>query len=383
MKNFDVIVIGAGSTGVPCAMFLAEAKLKTLVIDLMPSVGQGQNKTAIGGIRATHSDGSKIKTCLESITIFRDWRRLEGDDIGWQEGGYTFPAYREGDETLLKNTLAVQKKFGLDIDWIDSAAVRKIVPGINPENLRGATYSPHDGNASPLLAINAFFRKSVKLGAAYRFNEKVVQILIENGSIKGVKTNKDTYQAPFVVNAAGAGAAQIGAMAGVNLPVVCDSHEGGITEPVEKFFAPMVVDMRPGKSSKNIYFYQNDEGQIVFCLTPEPIIIGTDRRSTSLFLPLIAERMIALIPRLANIKVRRVWRGLYPMTPDGFPIVDAAGQPKGFIIAAGFCGQGFMLGPGVGKLVQKLVTGSLSQDDRQTLEGFRLRRQFAGMEVFK
>ena len=63
VEKYDVIIAGAGSIGTPMAMFLAEKKLRTLVIEALPSVGQGQNKCAIGGVRATHSDGSKIKTC--------------------------------------------------------------------------------------------------------------------------------------------------------------------------------------------------------------------------------------------------------------------------------------------------------------------------------
>ena len=73
MNHFDVIVIGAGSVGVPTAMALAKEKLRVLTIDALASPGQGQNKKAIGGIRATHSDKGKITTCLRSIDIFSTW----------------------------------------------------------------------------------------------------------------------------------------------------------------------------------------------------------------------------------------------------------------------------------------------------------------------
>jgi hypothetical protein len=56
-------------------------------------------------------------------------------------------------------------------------------------------------------------------------------------------------------------------------------------------------------------------------------------------------------PRLANIRVRRTWRGLYPMTPDGFPIVGWAKEVEGYLLAVGMCGQGLMLGPGLGELL--------------------------------
>ena len=145
----------------------------------------------------------------------------------------------------------------------------------------------------------------------------------------------------------------------------------------------MVVDIRAEEHSNNYYFYQNPDGQIVFCLTPHPPIWGSPRNSTSVFLPRVSRRMISLLPRLAGIKVRRTWRGLYPMTPDGFPIVDKISEPDGLIAAVGMCGQGFMLGPGIGELLARMVTGETSHEDTEILKGFRLNRSFAGMEQYK
>ena len=96
-NSYDVIVIGAGSVGTPLALALAGRGLRTLVLEKEASPGQGQNKCAIGGVRATHSDGSKIKACLRSLRIFSTWREKYGEDIGWIKGGYLFPVYTERD----------------------------------------------------------------------------------------------------------------------------------------------------------------------------------------------------------------------------------------------------------------------------------------------
>ncbi len=383
VKSYDVIIIGAGSIGVPLAMSLAEKKLRALVIEARPSVGQGQNKCAIGGVRATHSDGSKIKACLRSLDIFSTWHKKHGDDIGWLKGGYLFPVYTESDEALLRDMLKVQQKFGLNINWISADEVKKRVPGVEEKDLRGGTYSPEDGSASPLLSINAFYALAVKLGAEFRFNEEITGFIKEHGAIKGVRTAKGEYFAPVTVNAAGARAAELSALAGVKVPVRPDCHEAGITEPVRKFFEPMVVDIRPGDKSKNYYFYQNSEEQIVFCLTPNPPIWGDDRRSTSEFLPEVSKRMISLMPALANLKVRRTWRGLYPMTPDGFPIVDFPAAAPGYALAVGMCGQGFMLGPGLGSALASIIAGEKNAEDLEILEGFKLERAFSGQEKLK
>jgi len=382
MNNFDVIVIGAGSVGVPTALALAEKKLKVLVIDHLSSPGQGQNKKAIGGIRATHSDFGKIRISQQSIEIFSSWKEKYGMDIGWISNGYSFPAYSDQDEKKLKDLLKIQKSFGLNIDWISAEEYAKLVPGINEENLKGSTYSPDDGSASPLLTINAFYLKSLELGAEYKFREKVIDLKKVSNSFN-VKTDKGNYACKFIINAAGNEAAEIGKMLNIELPVVPDSHEGAITEPVERFFGPMIVDMRPSKDSANYYFYQNNEGQIIFCITPTPPFYGTDSDSTSWFLPKVAKRMVALFPKLANLKVRRTWRGQYPMSPDGFPIVSNTKEIHGFIQAVGMCGQGFMLGPGLGELIARMITDELSEDDHRILKSFELYRDFSGMEQFK
>lgn len=387
MKHIDVIIIGAGSVGVPTALALARNKIGVLVIDALASPGQGQNKKAIGGIRATHSDKGKINACLRSIEIFSTWKEIHGDDIGWIQNGYSFPAYTDEDAENLKSLMKIQKSFDLDIEWLAPDDYLELVPGINTRHLRGATYSPKDGSASPLLAINAFYFKSLEYSAQYRFNEKVVEIGI-NGTDVTVQTDKDRYIAPKLINAAGNHARQMGQMVGLDFPVQPDSHEGAITEPVERFFGPMIVDMRPSRDpatadSANYYFYQNNEGQVIFCLTPKHLIKGTQNKATSVFLPQVAKRMVTLFPKLANIKVRRTWRGQYPMTPDGFPIVGPTTEFPNFINAIGMCGQGYMLGPGLGELLARIVMGQLTEDDEDALKHFNLDRSYSGTEQFK
>ena len=381
-KSYDVIIIGAGSVGVPITLFLAKEMFKVLVIEKQPSPGQGQNKKAIGGIRATHSDKAKIQISLESIDIFSTWKEKYGDDIEWQSNGYSFPAYTDEHEKMLKVLLKIQKSFGLNIDWISSEEYLELVPGICKENLHGSTFSSEDGSASPLLSLNAFYFKSKEFGAEYHFNEEVIGIKESNSRISSIITNKGEYYCKFLIDASGNSAKKIGKIVGLNIPVQPDSHEGGITEPVQTFFKPMVVDLRPGLDSQNYYFYQNTEGQVVFCITPEPPIKGTDSRSTSAYLPQVSRRMIELFPKLKNIKVRRTWRGQYPATPDGFPIIGKT-EVEGFILAVGMCGQGYMLGPGIGKLIARLLTNNLSKDIEENLNSLSLYRQFGGEEKFK
>ncbi|MBF0242455.1 MAG: FAD-binding oxidoreductase [Desulfamplus sp.] len=391
-KNYDAIIIGAGSVGLPAAMSLGALGVKTAVIDKMPSAGQGENKHAIGGIRATHSDPGKIIACIRSIEIFSTWKEIHGDDIEWLTGGYMFPVYREKEENLLKSFLPIQRKYGLEIDYISADAVAQIAPGINRDGLLGGTFSPNDGSASPMNSAAAFFRKAKETGNVdFYFKESVTKIDRVSGSNNFViTTDKDSYNTPILIDTAGPFSRQLGEMvtldgkpANLDIPVFPDSHEGGVTEPVEPFFKTMLVDLRPGPGSKNYYFYQNAHGHIIFCITPDPPILGFDKRETSLFLPQVASRMLNLMPRLKNIRVRRVWRGLYPMTPDGSPIVSWNKDVPGLLHATGMCGQGYMLGPGVGEIISRMVTDQLTESDKIVIDEFSLYRSFGGEEALK
>ena len=386
-NTYDAIVVGGGSVGVPSAYYLAERGLKVLVIDRRPAVGQGDNKAAIGGVRATHSDPAKILLCTRSLDVLSTWKDLHGDEIGWKPGGYCFPVYTEALETTLRGLFPIQKRFGLSNGWVDADGVAKLVPGVNREGLRGGTYSPHDGQVSPLLLPVILMRHAMRMGAELRVKEQVIGYEISNGKITGVRTDKELYHAPRVILATGADATEHGRLLGIDIPVAPDSHEAGITAAVAPFLKPLVVDMRPGPEGKtaNFYFGQNHEGQLIFCYTPSELFPGTNRENLSEFLPILAGRMISLVPRLGNLLVRRIWRGCYPMTPDGVPIIGNVPEIEGLTLAVGMCGQGFMLGIGVGQEVAHLAIDGEYVLPREASDPIRYGREFVKgkMEALK
>ncbi|MEA3310120.1 MAG: FAD-binding oxidoreductase [Chloroflexota bacterium] len=383
-NNYDVIIIGAGSVGVPTALALVRKNVNVLVLDKFASAGQGSNKTAIGGIRATHSDPAKIRLCLRSLEIISTWEENYGHNIEWTRGGYSFVAYREREEEILKGLLKIQQAYGLNIAWHEKEDLLAIIPDLNPQGLRGGTFSPEDGHCSTLLTSHAIYDQARREGATFHFNEKVTAVLLDGARVMGVQTGRGSYHAPVVINAAGAGAGEVGKLVGLAHPINPESHEAGITEPVAQFLGPMVVDIQPATGSANYYFFQLGTGQIVFCITPSPSIPGFDRRETSTFLPLVSRRMVKLMPRLANLRVRRTWRGLYPMTPDGSPLVGWAEEVSGYLMAIGMCGQGYMLGPGLGELLARMVTQQeLAAEDEETLAILSPYRAFTGEEALK
>ena len=380
---YDIIIIGAGSVGVPSSYFLARAGFKVLVIDSLPSVGQASNKHAIGGIRATHSDPAKIHLGKRSLEIFTSWEEQYGDDIEWHKGGYSFVAYNPSNAVTLQELTKWQQQNDLNISWLNKADLLEIIPNLNHENLIGGTFSPDDGSASPLKSAFCFYQRAKEFGAVYHFNETVLSFIKNDNKVMGVMTDKGKYYCQWVVNAAGGWARPLSSKLGVDVPVNPDSHEAAITEPVARLFHPMIVDMRPYPDSANFYFYQHPTGKIIFCMTPDPAILGIHTIASSNFLPKAARRLIELLPVLKHIRVRRVWRGVYPMTPDGAPIISEVQGLDGYVLAVGMCGQGFMFGPGVGELITHLLEDNLDDSDRIVLDRLTYHRNFESIEILK
>ncbi len=353
------------------------------MLEQLASVGQASNKHAIGGIRATHSDPAKITLGNRSLDVFKSWQEQHGDDIEWRQGGYSFVAYTEEHVKSLQDLCGWQVQHGLNISWLGREDLLSVIPHLNAEGLLGGTYSPEDGSASPLKSAFAFHKRAIEKGAEFHFNEKVTGFIHEGDRVNGVKTDRGSYYGKWIINAAGGWAKTISQMAGVDIPIEPDSHEAAITEPVQRLFYPMIVDMRARPGSANFYFYQHPTGKIIFCMTPEPAILGSHTLASSDFLPRAARRLLELMPVLQHIRVRRVWRGTYPNTPDGSPILGEVPGLDGYLLATGMCGQGFMFGPGVGLLMRDLILNHLDNQDKIILESLSYSRSFDSVEVLK
>jgi sarcosine oxidase subunit beta len=118
-------------------------------------------------------------------------------------------------------------------------------------------------------------------------------------------------------------------------------------------------------------------------MTPAPPILGNHTIASSDFLPKAAKRLIDIMPILRNIRVRRVWRGTYPMTPDGSPILGYIKGLEGYVLAVGMCGQGFMFGPGVGQVITHLLLNELDEQDKIILEKLSYHRDYETVEKLK
>lgn len=370
MKNFDLIVIGAGAVGLAVTAAAAKCGIKTLLIEKEERYATGESKVAIGGIRATHSEPAKLAITKKSIEIFSTWKEKYGDELDWRQGGYIYPVYTQENEIALKNLIAEQHKYNLNNNWISAEEISQLVKGIETKNLCGGTYSPEDGTLCTLKVAEAYYRLARELGAEFKFSERALKVSVEE-----VITDRDKYSAKYIVVTDGYQTVEIPEIP--KLPIAHELHEAGVTNEAPYISAGMVVDIEEIEGTGSFYFYQTYTGQLIFCVATLPSIITEKKSSGSKFLPLAAKRMMRLIPGAGNIKVRRCWAGHYPMTPDGVPFID---RVNNIIVAVGMCGQGLMLSAGIGYYISKMIqndTGEMSP----IFDRLSMKRVFSNKEL--
>ncbi|HMF33218.1 MAG TPA: FAD-dependent oxidoreductase [Candidatus Lokiarchaeia archaeon] len=379
MADFDVIIIGAGSIGVPTAMFVAQKGYSGLVLDKNPGPGQGMNSRAIGGIRATHSSLAKAALAQESMEIYSSWQAETGDDIGWFQGGYLFPAYSEDTAGNLRAIEGDLKERGYDVSWLDPESMETIFPWIETNELVGGLHSPSDGRGNPKLTNAAFYEECLNLGVQFNFNETVQEIVTNSHHIESTVTNVGNYSSNFVINAAGPLAKKVGEMLNVKIPITLEPHTAGrVTVSPLQSVNPLVIDLRPSSGTAMFYFFQDMEGNFVFTIDPDRPV-----GDPKMLAGIVAERMQMAFQDTLDVKLGDYWSGVYPMTPDGAPIIDSVPRFDNFIIAAGMGGQGFMLGPGVGALIARMISGTLTPADEEILPEFALGRNYQNSEILK
>jgi len=193
--------------------------------------------------------------------------------------------------------------------------------------------------------VAALAQEARRLGVRCLFDERVVALECGAHTVRP-RSARVSFDAAYAVNAAGPGAAEVAALAGVELPVKPYRRNLACTEPVAGFAdpIPMCVDLDTG-----VLVRREAGGFLLACADPtDPP--SADTTFDPAFLDTLAQRVGNRFPFLANVKVLRQWAGLYDISPDSNPIVGPVDTVDGFFLLSGFMGHGFMMAPVVGRL---------------------------------
>jgi sarcosine oxidase, subunit beta len=346
-----VVIVGAGVIGASCAYHMAKAGLRVTVLDRAPAAGAGSTARATGGFRAQYATAINIRLSLlarERLRAFRDDTSVDPD---FAPVGYLWLATSERSLGELVAANELQRQEGLDARIVDVDEIRAINPHVELAGVCGGAFCASDGTLRPMEILRGYLDAAVRRGANVRWGEDIVALERTGDRISSVVTTRGSYPADVVVNAAGAWAASLARLAGIEIPVVPSRRQVAITEPTTALPAttPLTIWADDG-----FHFRVRDDR--VLLLAPgappsDPFSIAVDPD----WLDAIATLAPARIPTLRGVALDRpgAWAGLYELTPDRHALLGFV--LENLLLVNGSSGHGVMHAPALGLLAAELA----------------------------
>ena len=379
-RGVHVVVAGGGIVGLACAHALADRGADVTVCE-RGSLGSGNTDRSAGGIRAQFSTRVNVELSLASLRIWDAFEERFGVDIAHRRPGYLFLARDDATAERFRAQVSMQNDLGVPSSFLTPERAAERCPELRTESFVGATYSPEDGFADPHLALQGFSTAAAGLGATIKTRTAVTDVDrsgrdadggVVRVTIEG-ETGRETLDADYVVNAAGAWAGRVAALTGLDLPVEPRRRQIAVVDPEIPVpeTVPLTIDLDTGS-----YFRPERDGQALVGgqFSAADPAVDPDRYETTMDLDWAVEA----VSRAGDAAryfgpetgIVRGWAGLYAVTPDHHPIIEET--VPGVITAAGFSGHGFQHAPATGLLCAELcLDGTASLVDVSSLTSDR------------
>jgi sarcosine oxidase subunit beta len=346
---------------VATAYNLARLGMTDVVVLEKSYPGCGATGRCGGGIRQQWGLAENVVLARESVRRFENLSAELGFNIFFRQGGYLMLVYDERERALVDKTIPLHNSLDVPTRFLDPKDIAELVPGLNLDSVLGGAYCPTDGTAYPYAVLWGYAEAARRLGATiYNYAEAKKVTLLPDGVFQ-VDTGGESFQAPRLVNVAGAKTRDIAAQLGIDIPTRPFRHEIAVTEPLVSFLEPMVISPKKG-----FYFSQSMRGEVVGGIGGDEEGASHTIKSSPEFLFKYAAALREVFPGMGSARIIRQWAGSYDMSPDHRPIVGGVDGVDGYLHACGFSGHGFMLSPIVSHLLAELVTSgstSLPIDD--------------------
>ena len=351
VRNAEVTIVGGGIIGLSIAYHLAKMGCCDVLVLEKAQIGSGSTGKCPGGIRQQFSNEMNVRLSMESVKFFQSFEEETGHPADFRQHGYLILVTKEDEEESFRQSIALQRRLGLEVYLLLPREVKAMAPYLNVEDIVAATFCPTDGYADPTSVVNGLASSAKRLGIKIMEETEVTGIKVREGTVKSVQTSRGEVLSSKVVNAAGAYGRRIGKMVGVNIPIHPSRRHVFVTSPLGQVprNIPMIIDFTTG-----FWFRREGPGLIFGMRNPEEPE-GYDISVDWGFLTQVSKAACHRAPFMNDIGVIRAWAGLHEDTPDYNGMVGAVPGIEGLYIACGFSGHGFMHSPAVGKLVAQLL----------------------------
>jgi len=323
-------------------------------------LGSQSTARCAGGVRQQFSSETNVLLQRLAVRQLLAFHEDTGGYDDFRQVGYLFLLTRPEDEADFRSLLCLWHRAGLtEARWVDAAEAQELVPALAVDDVLGGTFCPSDGLASPADVTAGYAAAARRHGARLREHVAVKGIAVADGRVRAVRTTDGDVATPVVFDCAGAWSAEVGRMAGVDVPVLPLRRHVLVTDAVADVprTTPMTVDF-----ATSLYFHPEGDGVLIgMSDRQEPSTYQTDVNWD--FLERMVETAARRAPALERAGIHTAWAGLYESTPDHQGILGPVAGVEGFWCACGFSGHGFMQAPAVGVVLAQLLVEGRSEVD--------------------
>ncbi|WP_432563907.1 NAD(P)/FAD-dependent oxidoreductase [Kineococcus sp. SYSU DK003] len=383
----DVIVVGGGVVGAASAYWLARAGVQRVVLVERDDLAGGSSGKPLGGVRAVFSQQANVELALRSREFYRTFTERTGRDIGWRNLGYLFALRTVADVTAYEASVELQNSLGVRSRMVSPRQAHALSPYLDPDRLRAGVWSPDDGIVRPRDVVRGLGAAAAGLGVQVVTGAEVVGLDAVGGERAAVTlASGHRFTAQAVVCAAGAWSARLGAMVGVDLPVVPRRRQIVVGSPRRRppgpaaGVVPFTIDQ-----STTAYVHSGPGDSLVLGWADPGQPDGHDRTVTDDWHDGLREALRQFAPALAGIDLTdgwTGWAGLYELTPDCNALVGQTHAPGfRFLYATGFSGHGLLQAPAAGECVRDLYLDRDPVVDTAAFAADRFARPAARTEI--
>ena len=324
----------------------------------------------LGGIRQSGRHPAELPLARAAVELWARLRDIVGVGVEYRRGGNLRLARSAAEVDVIRRMVDEHRERGLDLAFLpDNASIREIAPAISRDVL-AASLCLTDGHANPMMATMAFADDARRNGARVVVGVAARALKVNAGRVAGVVTDDETFDADCVIVAAGVNTPALVAPLGVELPLALKIVHVVLSDPI----APTLAQVF-GVANADCAGRQQADGRLRYtsgaedwdgdpAAWTEAALAPTDRDVRR-----VVERVAQVVPIAGTTPVAKSWGGLIDLTPDALPVIDA--PLPGLVVAAGFSGHGFCLGPVSGQLCADLALGCAA---RHEISAFRLDR---------